>query len=96
MPEDLNQNELWAQVVARAWSEPDYKARLLSDPKAALEEETGVSLPESLNVRIIEEGSDEVALVLPKNPAELSEEDLEGVAGGDNWGGQGPCSCLVG
>ena len=35
-----------ARVVARAWTDPDFKARLLSDPKAALSE-LGYALPET-------------------------------------------------
>lgn len=35
-----------ARVVAHAWADPDFKARLLSDPKAALGE-LGYTLPET-------------------------------------------------
>ena len=35
-----------ARVVARAWTDPDFKARLLSNPKAALSE-LGYALPET-------------------------------------------------
>ncbi|MBV9047921.1 MAG: hypothetical protein JOY58_06610, partial [Solirubrobacterales bacterium] len=48
----------------------------------------------SLNVRVVEEGTDEVVLVLPAKatPGALREEELAGVAGGSgSWCGS--CAC---
>lgn len=42
-----------ARVVARAWVDPDFKARLLSDPKAALAE-LGYSLPNEPELVVLE------------------------------------------
>jgi len=42
-----------AKVVAKAWSDPDYKARLLSDPKAAIEE-LGYDLGPAPNLVVLE------------------------------------------
>ncbi len=53
------------RVVRRAWSDPAFRARLLENPKAALEELLGVTLPERLNVRVAEERPDELCIVLP-------------------------------
>ena len=56
-----------------------------SDPAAAVTEFTGNEVPESFNVTFIENKAD-ATIVLPDyvDPeAELSEEDLEAVAGGD-------------
>ena len=48
-----------ARVVARAWANPDYKARLLSDPEAALAE-LGYTLPETTPKLAVVENTDAV------------------------------------
>ena len=79
--------DLEALIVAKAWNDQAFKEKLLNNPKAVLEEELGSPLPETMNVRIIEETEDTIYISLPKKPEEisseeLSEEDLEAVAGG--------------
>lgn len=56
-----------ARIVRRAWADPDYRSRLLADPKAAIGEELGVDLPESLEVVVVEERPDRMCVVLPVN-----------------------------
>ncbi len=73
-----------AQVIARAWSDPDFKARLLNDPRAALVG-YGVDLPAGLNLKIVENTTDTIHIVLPATPSQagdLSDEDLQNLAGG--------------
>jgi hypothetical protein len=53
------------RIVQRAWAEPEYKARLLADPKAALAEEIQADLPEELDVHVFEESSNSLCIVLP-------------------------------
>lgn len=53
------------RIVRRAWADPEFKARLLADPKAALGEELGVALPERLQVEVVEERPDLLCIVLP-------------------------------
>ena len=48
-----------ARVVAKAWTNPDYKARLLSDPEAALAD-LGYSLPDPTPKLGVMENSDDV------------------------------------
>ena len=73
-----------AQVIARAWSDPDFKAQLLNDPKAAIAG-YGIDLPEGVNLKIVENTADTIHIVLPAVPSqvsELSDEDLQNLAGG--------------
>lgn len=71
-----------AKVVARAWSDADFKARLLDDPASALSE-AGVTVPAHVSVKVFENTSDTFHIVLPEAPEnELSDEDLEKVSGG--------------
>jgi Nitrile hydratase, alpha chain len=84
-----------SKVIARAWADPAYKATLLSDPQSALAE-AGVKVPAGGKVRVVEDTADTKHFVLPAPPADagqLSEEDLEKVAGGKDcapWFTSGP------
>lgn len=51
--------------MRRAWADEAFRARLLEDPKAALEEELGVALPERLQVQVVEERPDMLCIVVP-------------------------------
>jgi len=67
----------------------EMERRLLEDPKAAVEEELGTRLPESVQVRAVEESAQTIYLVLPSaspigEGGELSDQALESVAGGWN------------
>lgn len=42
-----------SKIVARAWTEPDYRARLLADPKAALAEMGVTRLDENPEVKVV-------------------------------------------
>jgi len=71
-------------AIARAWADGDYKARLVSDPHAALAE-AGVEVPVGLTVKVVENTADMQHLVLPVAPGDVGEvsiEELEKVAGG--------------
>lgn len=78
--------EIEAHIIAQAWKDEAYKQELLSNSKAVIEREFGVQLPAGMNVRVMEEDSTNLYFVLPARPnlsnAELSEEQLETVAGG--------------
>ena len=72
----------YARAVARAWSDDAFKAKLKSNPRAALTE-YGVELPAGLKVEVVENTGDRLHLVLPPPPeGDLSEQDLEKIAGG--------------
>ena len=78
----------YAKIVARSWSDADFKAKLLSDPHNALAE-YGIMVPAGTTMRVVEDTQEMRHLVLPPPPeGELSEEDLNEVAGGflDNTG----------
>src|SRR5439155_22393353 len=51
-------------IVAKAWSDEGFKARLLSDPKAVLVEQ-GIELPADNRVRLIAPSPDAQHMLLP-------------------------------
>jgi hypothetical protein len=68
----------WGQLVARAWGDEAFKARLLA--------EQGIPVPPGVEVWVHENTATAVHLVLPPGPprvkVELSDAELEAVAGG--------------
>ena len=82
-PAALTRRDLEARIVAKAWKDPSYKARLLNDPKAVLQSEISaidpaVSLPAALQVSVHEEGPNLYHLVLPRNPREIALSEVLG------------------
>ena len=57
--------ELQRRILDRAQADPAFRARLLETPREALAEELGVELPSGLEVVVVEERSDRIAIVLP-------------------------------
>ena len=73
----------WGQLVARAWGDEAFKAHLLADPAAVLAEH-GLPVPPGVEVRAVENTDRVLYLTLPPAPSdELSDEQLDAVAGGD-------------
>ena len=53
------------QIVGRASEDTDFRAWLLSDPKGAIEQELGVTIPAWLSIEVHEESGTTAHLVLP-------------------------------
>ena len=51
MPEE--QSNPYGQLIAKAWTDEAFKAKLLSDPKAALAE-VGMDAPEGVEIEVVE------------------------------------------
>jgi hypothetical protein len=83
-----NRTELEARLIARAWQDEAFKQRLFDDPRAAIATETGRAVPEGVEIRVVEETATVRYVVLPRNIAQLSDEQLDPIAGGhcvDDW-----------
>jgi Nitrile hydratase, alpha chain len=79
--------EVERRLIQRSLEDESFRQALLADPRAALEQELGSRLPESVEVRAVEESADIIYLVLPSasrvgQGGELSDRELESVAGG--------------
>jgi Nitrile hydratase, alpha chain len=75
------------RLVQRSLEDESFRQRLLDDPKGTMEQELGGRLPESIEVRVLEESADTIYLVLPSasrvgQVEELSDQELEDVSGG--------------
>jgi hypothetical protein len=77
-------------IAENAAQDPTYRESLLNDPRMVLEKHLGSELPDWLKVEVAEEKADTIYLIAPYVPTEeLSDEDLEMVAGGKGKGGGG-------
>jgi hypothetical protein len=77
-------DEVMRNLLARSATDGEFRQKLLNDPRGALAEHTGKEIPETVNIAFVENKAD-ATLVLPDpidTEAELSEVELEAVAGG--------------
>ena len=66
---NAEQQKIWARIVAQAWADESYKARLLAEPEAVLRE-AGLEVPAGMNVSVVENTDSRAYLVLPALPPE--------------------------
>jgi hypothetical protein len=72
----------YGKVVARAWRDPAFKAKLIADPQAVLRE-AGMAFPAGATVKVVENTGTHLHFVLPPKPVgQLSDEALDEVAAG--------------
>lgn len=64
--------DAWRRVVARAWSDSEYKEELLTQPDEVLAR-AGIRCPEGTTFVVVENEPTRVHLVLPAVPAEEAE-----------------------
>jgi hypothetical protein len=78
-------NQLRTALIEKCWKDPEFRTQVIADPKNVYEKATGNKLPENINIVIHEEDANTIHFSIPPAPehlTELSDEDLERVAGG--------------
>jgi hypothetical protein len=91
-PMDQTPMDIEQLIINKAIENEAFKQELLSNPKTAISKELNVELPADLQIEVVEQTPQKLYLVLPlrvkleeEAGEELSEEELEAVAGGINW-----------
>ncbi len=69
------------RVIEKAAEDTEFRARLVEDPKSAVERELDISIPAGMAVQVHEESADTVHLVLPPN-SKLSQADMQAIHAG--------------
>lgn len=74
----------WAQIVAKAWMDPQFKSKLIAKPQEILKEH---GLADGQHVyKIIEAKKNEICFVLPAKPeGNLSDSELRTVAAAGDY-----------
>ena len=77
------EDEPFLQIAKRAMEDSEFKAELLKNPRTVAQE-MGIAIPDGLEIKILDNKPDEINVIVPFNSAsgELSDADLEAVAGG--------------
>jgi len=81
----LTKRDVETALIEKCWKDPEFKREVVKDPKGMLERHIGQKLPADLKIFIHEEDANTLHFSLPpapSNAAELSDADLEKVAGG--------------
>lgn len=78
--------EIEALLKAKADEDDTFRAKLLSDPRSAITEATGLDVPSDLAVHVHEESATDFHLVLPPAGGRLSDEEMR-MAAGCCWNG---------
>src|SRR5215472_16659226 len=77
--------DLETALIEKCWKDPEFKKAVVRDPRGMLEQHTGRKLPPNVKIFIHEDDPNTLHFSIPPAPsniAELSDEDLEKVAGG--------------
>ncbi len=82
----MNQDfeEQMKAIIERSCFDSDFRLSLISDPKGTIEKE-GLTVPDTVNINIVEDTSNTVNIVLPhisSDADQLDIETLKAVAGG--------------
>ena len=88
-PKTQHDQAMAEAIATRAAVDRAFRTKLLTDPQSAVSEVLGHPLPASFRIKFIEKDANLDALVvlpdLVATAGELSEEELEAVAGGLCW-----------
>ena len=76
--------ELKTKILTKAVEDGEFRTRLLTDPRATISTELGMTIPEGFDVAVHEDSGTTAHLVLPPSP-KLTEAEMKMVAGANLW-----------
>ncbi len=79
-------SEVESKIRAKADEDEAFRAKLLQDPRSAIKEATGLTLPEGFTVHVHEESASDFHMVLPPVGGRISDHELRDVSGGFGTG----------
>jgi len=69
------------KIITRCWEDEEFKKRLMADPAKILDAE-GVSVPDGVSIRVVEDTDQVRTLIIPPAPSHLDDDQLKGITGG--------------
>lgn len=85
---EADQPTVQMSVIAKAWDDPAFKASLLDDPRVAFSKYLQYQLPAKPALKVVEQTDTSLYIVLPQRPQNLSDSELDQVAGGMSKGNE--------
>jgi hypothetical protein len=82
---EMTRGEMQDLLVKFSLESPRYRQALLENPREVVQKQFAIDIPSNVNIRVVEDSASTVHIVLPhtvQEGAELSDADLEAVAGG--------------
>lgn len=73
--------EMLDQIIEKSGLDAEFRQSLLSDPKATICNELGITMPESMNIEVHQSDMQTVHVALPPDP-NITEEQLEAISAG--------------
>ncbi len=67
MKRTIEERKQSAKIIAQAWVDEEFKAKLLADPATVLAE-NGIEIPEGMTVKVVEKKENEIHIPLPPKP----------------------------
>ena len=74
-------DDMLRQIVEKSALDEAFRQALLADPKATISQELGITIPESMTIKVHESDMQTVHLALPPDP-NITEEQLEAISAG--------------
>ena len=74
-------DEMLQQIVEKSSLDAEFRQQLVADPKAAISQELGITIPESMTIKVHESDMQTVHLALPPD-SNITEEQLEAISAG--------------
>jgi hypothetical protein len=81
----MSRHQMETLIIERAWKDPEFKHEFVSHPKETIEKYSGEKFPDDVKIVVHEEDAHTLYMTIPAPPqnlSELSDADLERVAGG--------------
>ncbi|WKJ91334.1 NHLP leader peptide family RiPP precursor [Methylomonas montana] len=78
----MSQEMNYSAIVARAWSDPNFRESLIRDGQTTLKQ-LGISLGEGVIVKVVEDTESIVHLVIPRRPIDISDDDIRAIINGN-------------
>lgn len=67
MEKEISKSQIESILIRKAWESPEFKQKLFTDPKMALEE-IGYGMDADMEISVFEEDRKKMIFVLPPNP----------------------------
>ncbi len=74
--EQTKNMQQWARIIAKAWADEDFRAKLLADPAVVLRSE-GMDVPEGMTLKVVENTDATTHIVIPAKPRGDKAETLD-------------------
>lgn len=74
-------DQMLQQIVEKSAVDEQFRQALLANPKATISNELGITIPDSMTIKVHESDMQTVHLALPPDP-NITEEQLEAISAG--------------